>query len=168
MKRDEVGGVHVKYLHHCAWQLWLYVHGYRPESGSDLVALGEQMDTESFRRARRDIDLGHARIDWLSGTAVVHETKSSRKPAAAHVAQARLYLALLRERGVPAVRAVIHYPVIRRTVEVLWDDDTAKQVEDDRDTVLGAVSLPLPPPRLPMTRCRGCSYLDYCWGGEPR
>jgi CRISPR-associated exonuclease Cas4 len=52
LTEDDVGGVHVKYLHHCHRQLWLYTRGYRPEAGSDLVAFGEAIDATTFERNR--------------------------------------------------------------------------------------------------------------------
>lgn len=45
---DALGGVHIKYFLHCPRQLWLYAHGYRPESTSDLVAFGEAVDDTTF------------------------------------------------------------------------------------------------------------------------
>src|SRR5262245_53276577 len=90
----DVGGVHVKYLHHCPRQLWLYSRGYRPEAGSDLVAFGQAVDETSFQRKRR-IALDSARIDWVDGRLWVHEVKSARTPDDAHIAQVRLYCLLL-------------------------------------------------------------------------
>lgn len=41
------GGVHVKYLHHCQRQLWLFSRGVRPEHLSPLVQLGEAVHDTS-------------------------------------------------------------------------------------------------------------------------
>jgi CRISPR/Cas system-associated exonuclease Cas4 (RecB family) len=76
---SDIGGVHIKYLLHCPRQLWLYMRGYRPEQRSDAVAYGEAVDDTTYTR-RRDIDLGEAKIDWVTTGAVIHETKSSRAP----------------------------------------------------------------------------------------
>lgn len=159
---DEIGGVHIKYLLHCPRQLWLYSRGYRPEQGSELVAFGEAVDETSFAR-QREVDLGSAKIDWVTTGAVVHETKSSRAPSDQHAAQVRHYCLLLERRGVTVRCGVLHYPVIRRTVQVPWDAaarEAAAQADRDARTVIG---LPAPPPRLPRTQCRGCSFTDYCW-----
>lgn len=162
---DALGGVHIKYFLHCPRQLWLYTHGYRPESTSDLVAFGEAVDETTFTR-RRDIDLGEAKIDWVTTGAIVHETKSSRVPSPAHEAQVRHYCLLLNRRGVNVRGGVVHYPLTRRTVEVTWDDQarrTAEHTEQQARAVIAASGIP---PRLPRAQCRGCSYLDYCWGDE--
>lgn len=160
---DELGGVHIKYLLHCERQLWLYARGYRPESGSEQVAFGEAVDESSYAR-RREVDLGAAKIDWVTTGAVVHETKSSRAPSAQHEAQVRHYCLLLERRGVSVRGGILHYPLIRRTVRVQWDDqarESARQAERDARTIIRS---DIVPPRLPRARCRGCSFTDYCWG----
>jgi CRISP-associated protein Cas1 len=118
---EPVGGVHIKYLLHCPRQLWLYIHGYRPEDRSNAVAFGEAIDDTTYTR-RRDIDLDEARIDWVTTGVVVHETKSSRTPSPQHEAQARHYCLLLERRGIHVRGGVIHYPHTRRTVQVTWDN----------------------------------------------
>jgi hypothetical protein len=40
MRPEDVGGVHIRYLHHCHRQLWLYLRGIRPEHLSATVARG--------------------------------------------------------------------------------------------------------------------------------
>jgi CRISPR-associated exonuclease Cas4 len=131
--------------------------------GSDAVAFGEAVDDTAFSR-QREIDLGAAKIDWVTTGAVVHETKSSRAPSEQHEAQVRHYCLLLERRGVNVRAGRLHYPLIRRTVEVAWDDaarSAACAEEREARTVIG---LPSAPPRLPRSRCWGCSFTDYCWG----
>ena len=158
-----LGGVHIKYLHHCPRQLWLYSRGYRPEQRSSLVAFGEVVDETTFTR-RRDIDLGEAKIDWVTTGAVVHETKSSRSPAPAHAAQVRHYCLLLERRGITVRGGTVHYPLIRRTTDVTWDATARAEAEDSEAQARAVIDAADPPARLKRGACRGCSYLDYCWG----
>ncbi|MFF5719356.1 CRISPR-associated protein Cas4 [Streptomyces buecherae] len=158
-----VGGVHIKYLIHCPRQLWLYARGYRPEQRSDLVAFGEVVDDTTFTR-RRDIDLGEAKIDWVTTGAVVHETKSSRAPAPGHSAQVRHYCLLLERRGVNVRGGVVHYPLIRRTTDVVWDDQARAEAQETEAQAQAVIAASTAPERLLRGKCRGCSYLDYCWG----
>ncbi|TQN30269.1 CRISPR-associated Cas4 family exonuclease [Haloactinospora alba] len=158
-----LGGVHIKYLLHCPRQLWLYSRGYRPEQRSDTVAFGEALDETTYTR-RRTIDLGEAKIDWVTTGAVVHETKSSRTPTPQHEAQVRHYCLLLSRLGVNVARGTIHYPLIRRTVEVPWGDEARAHAEETERQAHEVIGSHQPPPRLPRKQCRGCSYRDYCWG----
>jgi CRISPR-associated exonuclease Cas4 len=160
----ELGGVHIKYLRHCPRQLWLYARGYRPEGGSDTVAFGEAVDDTAFSR-RREVDLGAAKLDWVTAGAVVHETKSSRVPDEQHSAQVRHYCLLLERRGVNVSGGRVHYPVTRRTVTVEWDDEARAAAREADAEARAVIGLPVAPPRLPRARCRGCSFTDYCWGG---
>ncbi|MEU2222716.1 CRISPR-associated protein Cas4 [Streptomyces sp. NPDC018347] len=160
---EPLGGVHIKYLCHCPRQLWLYMRGYRPEARSDRVAFGEVVAETSFTR-RREVDLSEARIDWVTAGAIVHETKSSRAPSPGHDAQVRHYCLLLERRGIAVRGGVVHYPIIRRTTEVTWDDNARAEAEDTEAQARAVIAAPAAPDRLSRGRCRGCSYLDYCWG----
>ncbi|MFE6052638.1 CRISPR-associated protein Cas4 [Kitasatospora sp. NPDC056446] len=158
-----LGGVHIKYLRHCPRQLWLDSRGYRPEGRSDLVAFGEVVNETTFAR-RRDVDLGEARIDWVTAGAVIHETKSSRAPSPAHDAQVRHYCLLLERRGVNVRGGIVHYPLIRRTTDVPWNEESRDQAEAAEDEARTVIASTTPPDRQTRAACRGCSYLDYCWG----
>lgn len=160
---DAVGGVHIKYLHHCPRQLWLYARGYRPEHRNDLVAFGETVDETTFTR-RRDVDLGEAKIDWVTAGAVVHETKSSRTLSPAHTAQVLHYCLLLERRGIGVRGGTVHYPLIRRTTDVTWNAETRADALASEARARAVIAQPQPPERLKRSACRGCSYRDYCWG----
>jgi len=160
---DELGGVHIKYLLHCPRQLWLYARGYRPEQGSEQVAFGEAVDESAYKR-RREVDLGAAKIDWVTTGAIVHETKSSRAPSVQHEAQVRHYCLLLERRGINVRGGVLHYPLIRRTVQVEWDAAAREMAEQAEREARAIIHSDIVPQKLSRTRCRGCSFTDYCWG----
>ena len=162
IQHDDAGGVHIKYLHHCPRQLWLYARGVRPEHLSEPVQLGEAVHETSYDRSK-EVDLGAARLDHLDGSAWVHEIKSSAGPTPADEAQALHYCLRLRAAGVDAQGAILHYPKIRRTVRIPWTPEREAQARADVRAVIVTVSEPDSPPRLPRSSCRGCGYADYCW-----
>jgi CRISP-associated protein Cas1 len=153
-----LGGVHIKYLLHCPRQLWLYTRGLRPEAGSDRVVFGEAVDDTSYTR-RHGVDLGAATIDWMTAGATVHEVKSSRVPSPQHDAQARHYCLLLDRLGVNVRRAVLHYPLTRRTLEIPWTASARAQAEGTEQQAAAIISRRDPPPRLARPMCRNCSTL---------
>lgn len=163
MDREDVGGVHVKYVYHCERQLWLYARGIRPEQLSSRVQLGEAVHETSYRRGT-PVDLGAARLDFVDGEQWVHEVKSSSRPTAADQAQAIHYCHRLNEVGVPARGAVLHYPATRRTNRITYGVEEEGRAGADIDRVLSVAHRPEAPPRLARSACRGCSYVDYCWG----
>jgi CRISPR-associated exonuclease Cas4 len=89
--------------------------------------------------------------------------KSTSRSTEADRAQAIHYCHRLAELGVPVRGAILHYPSTRRTVTIPYGADEASRAGADIDTVLRTVALQSAPPRLARSRCRGCSYLDYCW-----
>lgn len=162
MRSDDVGGVHIKYLHHCRRQLWLYARGFRPESGSDRVKLGEEVHDTTFPR-HHSIDLGSFRQDHVDTDGWIHETKSSRRPMPADQAQATHYAHRLHQLGVPVEGTVLHYPATRRTITVNYDSEAESQARQGIADVLDVISSPTAPERLEPAACHGCSYFDYCW-----
>lgn len=160
----DVGGVHVKYLEHCPRQLWLYWRGFRPERTSSLVAEGEAHDRVTFKR-EHEVDLGAAKLDWVDGQAWVHENKVSAAPSPQHIAQVEHYCLLLDSYGVRVAGGILHYPSRKRTVVVDWDAAATERARRRVRQVVAVVEAPVVPVRLPRSRCRGCSYSDFCWVG---
>ncbi|MFD5661429.1 CRISPR-associated protein Cas4 [Streptomyces hirsutus] len=159
---EDVGGVHIKYLYHCPRQLWLYLHGIRPEHLSTTVQLGEAVHDTSYTR-NTPVDLGAARLDFIDGSHWVHEVKSSARPSPADQAQGRHYCHRLRRVGIDAQGAVLHYPKTRRTQRFSYTPEAENQAEADIAEVLAIAAQPNSPERLTRSACRGCSYTDYCW-----
>lgn len=162
---QDVGGVHIKYLHHCRRQLWLYSRGFRPESGDDLVWFGTAVDSTTFER-KRPLDLGAARPDWVDSEGWIHERKSSRREQPGHQEQVRLYCLLLKESGMEVKGGVLHYPLTRRTIRVPFDELAEAEAATDRVRVVEIVALDAAPERIERRRCKGCAYIPYCWGTD--
>ncbi len=161
---DDVGGVHIKYLYHCHRQLWLFGRGYRPERHDDLVQLGEAVNDTAYQR-RSPVDLGADRLDFIDGRYLVHEVKSSARMTDADVAQVRHYCLRLRQIGIGAEGGVLHYPKTRRISRVSFGAAEEAQARADIDKALEVLTAPESPPRLLRSRCRGCSFTEYCWAG---
>jgi CRISPR-associated exonuclease Cas4 len=159
---EDIGGIHIKYLHHCRRQLWLYGRGFRPELHSDLVQLGEAIHETSYPRTI-PVDLGAARLDFIDGENWVHEVKSSSGPTKADEAQVIHYCHRLRQAGVDARGGILHYPKTRRTHRVTFTADQETKALQDIDATLAVLACDQSPPRISRVSCRGCSYLEYCW-----
>lgn len=159
---EDIGGVHIKYLHHCRRQLWLYGRGFRPEMHSDLVQFGEAVHETSYSRTA-PVDLGAARLDFIDGENWVHEVKSSSGPAEADEAQIIHYCYRLRQAGIDARGGILHYPKTRRTHRVMFPENGTAKALEDIDAALAVLTSSPSPPRIGRAGCRDCSYLDYCW-----
>jgi CRISPR-associated exonuclease Cas4 len=159
---DNIGGVHIKYLHHCRRQLWLYGRGFRPEMHSDLAQFGEAVHETSYGRTV-PVDLGAARLDFIDGQNWVHEVKSSPGPTKADEAQVIHYCYRLSQAGIDAGGGILHYPKTRRTHRVRFPENGEARALEDIDAALAVLTSDQSPPRISRASCRGCSYLDYCW-----
>lgn len=162
IEAEDVGGVHIKYLYHCPRQLWLYLRGIRPEHLSATVKLGEAVHDTSYSRSH-PVDLGAAKLDFIDGQQWVHEVKSSARPREADRAQVRHYCHRLHDLGLHVRGGIVHYPATRRTHRHPFTPEEAEQAKADINEVLDIAARPTSPGRLSRTRCRGCSFADYCW-----
>lgn len=102
----------------------------------------------------------HAEHQW-------HEYRLAYQAWPGDVAQAGLYMALLREAGVEADEARIYYRGSRRSVTITW----SRELEDFVSAVVRrareVVRLPIAPePLRDSPKCPGCSLHDTCLPDE--
>lgn len=108
-----------------------------------------------------------AKIDFFDAkNGIVHETKKSAAKEKAHVAQVKFYLYLLRKNGVKADYGIIDYPKIRQSERVELPDEEMIEVEKWIDSAVEIINRETCPPTLPISKCKSCSYFEFCWVGE--
>lgn len=163
-------GTHVKYYHVCHRKVWLFHHRIEMEHTSDLVAEGQLIGERTYpqRTERyREVTLDGAKIDFYDPHhRVVHEIKKSDKLEHSHVAQVKFYLYLLRQHGIEGATGLIEYPKLRRTEPVGFDEGDETLVENWLADIGRITASDTCPERLPKSRCRHCSYFEFCWVDE--
>ena len=97
-----------------------------------------------------------------SGRHLKPPTGSAR--SSGHVTRTHHSEAGVTRRGVNVRGGVVHYPLIRRKVEVPWDAAAQATAEETERQARSIIADPSIPARLTRPQCRGCSYTDYCWG----
>jgi len=164
----------------CPRKAWLSMKGLWMEQESTTVALGRQIDENSYKREQKEIMLTAegpegtplvGKVDWARLDAgVLHETKKSPSAEAAHKWQLRFYLWLLALNEVtgPGGRRFtgeLNYPKQRRTEDVRLEE---AHVERLRQIVRALVELSrqkTPPPRREeRSFCRTCAFEELCYG----
>lgn len=164
----------------CHRKLWLHAHVIRMEHTSDVVYEGKLIGEMSYpQRAERytEVEISgtfpknemirlSAKIDFYDPhQGIVHEIKKSDAKEQAHVRQVQFYLYLLRQNGIGARSGVLEYPRLRQTeVVTLEAGDTSqleKQIMEVSEVIAGSC-----PPLLTKSKCRSCSYFDFCWTEE--
>lgn len=173
----------VNLYHVCKREMWLHAHAIRMEHTSEIVYEGKLIGEESYpQRAEKnqEVEISYelpsmtgearvltAKIDFFDAKkGIVHETKKSNAKEKAHSAQVQFYLYLLRKNGVTVSHGLIEYPKLRLTERVTLDEDEEKQVELWIHEIAELLAQEHCPARLPVSKCRSCSYFDFCWIGE--
>ena len=165
-----VSGTYIKYFMVCHRKTWLFHHKIEMEHTSEIVAEGTFIGEESYpQRAERyrEILLDGSKIDFYDPhDKVVHEIKKSDKLEHSHVAQVQFYLYLLRKNGIDGAIGLIEYPKLRQTQTVTLTDEDVPVVEGWVRAIEQIMTSEQCPPRLTKSKCRSCSYFDFCYAEE--
>ncbi len=163
-------GTHFNYYLICHRKLWLFATGISMESTSDLVYEGKLLHETSYpRRSEKyqEIELEGIKIDYYDPkTRVVHEIKKSDKHEEAHEWQVKYYLYVLEQNRVEGATGLLEYPRLHKTDEVLLtipDRETIREMLVEIEKIIKEEHCP---ERIQKSRCKNCSYFDFCWSGE--
>jgi len=159
-------GTQVNYYFICKRKLWLFSYGLEMEETSDLVLLGKLLHERGYARRLKEVQVGRIKVDFVGSNCEIHEVKRSRKAEDAHLFQLLYYIYYLNRYAGVQAKGILHYPLLRRTVEVQLDDEQVGRMESllrDIDSLLKQEN---PPSPLKIPYCRRCSYNELCWGSE--
>ena len=166
----QITGTHFNYFQLCQRKLWLFHNGMQMEHTSELVDEGRLIHetTYTFRPERyRELEIGGIKIDYYDArNKVVHEVKKSDKMEEAHLWQLKYYLYILEQCGVEQVSGVLEYPKLHKTEEVWLSAMDREAIEEMMVSIRQVLEAEICPPKLKRSRCRNCSYFDFCWSGE--
>jgi CRISPR-associated exonuclease Cas4 len=165
MNQPHLTGTEISYLYICKRKLWLFHHGIKPENEHVNVQIGKHIQETTFTREEKDIPLGDAGvIDWASFKhGVIHETKKGKTPGKGDVAQVRYYMWWLNKHGVKVDEARIHYPKLKKTETVPWNEEGKKKAEKDIKETREILNLDKPPAIYKYPYCKSCAYVELCY-----
>lgn len=167
-------------FHICKREMWLHYHAIRMEHTSEVVYEGKLIGEDSYpfradKNEEVEISLPlenekvilTAKIDFFDAKrGIVHETKKSAAKEWAHVAQVQFYLYLLQKNGVEVSHGVIEYPKLRQTERVTLGEDDVLRIEANIEKIREVLEQEECPPKLPISKCKACSYFEFCWVGD--
>jgi len=157
-------GAQVNYYFICKRKLWLFSHGLEMEETSDLVLLGKLLHERGYARRRKEVQIGRIKIDFVGSGCEIHEVKRSRKAEDAHLYQLLYYLYYLKHHAGVNGHGVLHYPLLKRTVNVDLTESRIQDLERLLTDVNKILSSSRPPEPVKVSYCRRCSYSELCWG----
>jgi len=97
---------------------------------------------------------------------VVHEIKKSDKHEEAHEWQVKYYLYVLEHNGVTGATGLLEYPRLHKTTEIFLTTPDREAIAEMLIKIESVIQNEVCPERIPKTRCKNCSYFDFCWSGE--
>ena len=149
------------------------------EHTSDAVADGKLLHEISYpQRAEkyREINLSFTlndkmdlfgKVDFYDATAkIIHEIKRSDKMEEAHEWQVKFYIYLLELNGIEDVAAILEYPKLRITKEVLLSPGDKEYLNGMFVKIAQLVTSEICPPRINSKICKSCSYYELCYIDE--
>ncbi len=118
-----ITGTHFAYFLICRRKLWLFANNLQMEQESDLVLEGKLLHETAYpNRSKKfkEIEIGGVKIDFYdTRTKLIHEIKKSDKMEESHIWQVKYYIYILQKHGIDCRGAIIEYPKLRQTTEVL-------------------------------------------------
>jgi CRISPR-associated exonuclease Cas4 len=140
------------------------------ESTSDLVYEGKLLHETSYpRRSEKyqEIELDGIKIDYYDPkNKVVHEIKKSDKHEEAHEWQVKYYLYVLEQNGIEGATGLLEYPRLHKTDEVLLTIPDRITISEMIENIGKLIQNEHCPAKILKSKCKNCSYFDFCWSGE--
>lgn len=169
---------HINYYIVCPRKLWLFVNGINMEHTSDTVYDGKLLHETSYpQRPEKyneiEISGNYEGIDLLgkidfydAKNKIIHETKRSDKVEEAHEWQVKFYLWLLELNGVEGATAILEYPKLRKTDEVLLSETDRQFLKESIKKIIELIDSDDCPPKINSKICKSCSYYELCYVEE--
>lgn len=136
-----------------------------PDKDDSNLEIGRYIQETSYSRAKKEVNLGHARIDLIrrkNGNLVVGEVKKSSKYKQSSRMQLAYYLRELKYRGITA-QGELHFPEEKRKESVVLDDALEAELLAVEKKILQIMYRDSPPPPERVVWCRRCAYAEFCW-----
>ncbi|MBC7321403.1 CRISPR-associated protein Cas4 [bacterium] len=161
----QITGTIVQSYSICHRQCWLMSRQIVPDQDHPFIEIGRLIDTESYDRDRKKIELEDMIIDLIKsekGNILVGEIKKSSKAEESAKIQLAFYLYRLKEAGV-SVQGVLLFPKERRRTYIELDDNLEKKLKEMFKEIEETIQNPVPPPVQKIKYCTNCAYREFCW-----
>lgn len=160
----EVTGMMVYYYFVCKRKLWYFVNEIQMEQNSELVALGNLLDEESYKREKKGFLIDNTiHVDFINNGTKLHEVKKTKAIEEAGIWQLKYYMYYLEKRGVKEIEAEIDYPLLKRKLEVVLENEDKQALERIIKEIEKIVQENKPPQMENEKKCKKCAYYDLCY-----
>lgn len=137
-----------------------------PNQEVDALLIGRRyLHDQSYKRQKKEIDIGHIKIDVLrkeEGQLVIGEVKKSSRFQKSAKMQLAFYLRELKMIGIDA-KGELLFPEEKKKVQVFLTSEIEKELEQVIQEI-EAISYQELPPKPEWSRyCKKCAYQELCW-----
>jgi CRISPR-associated exonuclease Cas4 len=161
----QVTGTHVWYYYICKREVWLMIHQLEANQDDENMQMGKAIGEHSYKRAKKEIDLGNAKLDLIrteNGQVVVGEVKKSSRFVESASKQLLFYLLQLKEMGIEA-RGELLIPEEKKRIDILLDEASEKEIIATIAKIEQIATAAKPPEPVKNKYCRKCAYSEFCW-----
>jgi len=156
-------GTQINYYFVCKRKLWLFTRDIRFENENEYVQLGRLIDENSYKRNKKQIEIGKIKIDFMDNKGIIHEVKKSKKIEKAHIYQVKYYILTLKEMGVENVTGEIDYPKLKKRQTVVWETGDEMVFNDIFSDIQVILNQQKPPVVNKKSICNKCAYYEFCF-----
>ena len=163
MQNLDFTGTQINYYFVCKRKLWLFSKNISFEDENEYVQLGRLIDENTYKRNKKQIEIGKIKIDFIDNKGIIHEIKKSNKIETAHIHQVKYYIYFLKKLGVENITGEIDYPKLKKREPVILNHEDEEEFEAIFSDIKKILDNPKPPPADKKTICKKCAYYEFCF-----
>ncbi len=165
-----VTGTLISYYFYCKRRMWLHANDICFEDNSEDVAMGKLIEETTYLQRNSNfeqIEFDGIKIDYYDHkNKIIHETKKSPKFEQTHIWQLKYYIYILKKNGIDNVKGVLEYPTEHKIQTVELSIDNIKEIELFSKEIISIITSNECPPKIKSSKCKNCSYYEFCYVGE--
>jgi len=153
------------YYYICHREVWLMARNLVPDQDNSNVDLGRFIQEQSYQREKKEISLGHIKLDVIHKGKegwVIGEVKKSSKFEASARMQLAYYLSELDKLGMKA-KGELRFPKEKRRETVDLTHEVRAKLDLAVRDILQIAYLEKPPAPVKIKFCKNCAYAEFCW-----
>lgn len=129
------------------------------------VKIGKAIDAYTFNREKKSVLIDdHIMLDFIDDGPYVHEVKKSKSMEMAHEMQVKYYIYVLNEKGLEVNRGVLHYPELKKKIDIEFDETDKDEIESIVKNIEVVLNAGSPPHEKPEKRfCKKCAFYELCY-----
>jgi len=140
-------------------------HELHPNQEEPFLEIGRLIQKESYAREKKEIELGHIKIDLIKkadGEFIVGEIKKSSRFEHPAKMQLAYYLYCLKQYGI-AAKGELLIPKEKKRIKVELTENIKAELKQTISAIKEIIKQEKPPLPQRTKYCSHCAYKEFCW-----